>query len=550
MTNARQILHRGTIAPGLITAAGLIFLVFALLVQIFRSSEQNQTFFGSISERDWWIVGFTSFQASLSVLLSLSVGFSLAWALYHQRQFHGRSILIALFSSALVLPTLVVVLGIVSVLGRRGWLNDFANLLTGNDFGSFIYGLTGILIAHVYLNASFSVRTMLNRLESIPAEKRKLAKSLDLSAWQRFLLVEWPAVRPVVPRLATVIFLLCFTSFAIVLTLGGSPKYNTLEVAIFEAVKLEFDLARALDLALLQLLICAALVLASSRFSGADTLIAPDDFGQAWKEPTSNTTIQILIITTFSIFFLSPLLAVIVDGLQADLGRIISERAFKQSLTTSLVLASLSSLLTLSCALAISSAYRNFVLSHRMGKAEYSGLVAKLLTFSGTLYLAVPSLVMALGFFLIARQLPGSLTFWGFLAILAANTLMALPFAIAILLPAMEKLALRYDKLVFSLDLARISRWRFLEWPVLRKDIGYVCAVSFCLSFGDLGVVALFGSQDFSTLPWYLYQKMGAYRTDDAAGVALIMLAITITIFFAVPKLIAGNKSETGNRYA
>jgi ABC-type sulfate transport system permease component len=43
------------------------------------------------------------------------------------------------------------------------------------------------------------------------------------------------------------------------------------------------------------------------------------------------------------------------------------------------------------------------------------------------------------------------------------------------------------------------------------------------LSLGDLGAIALFGSDRIITLPWLLYQKLGSYRTDDAAGLALLL---------------------------
>jgi thiamine transport system permease protein len=75
-----------------------------------------------------------------------------------------------------------------------------------------------------------------------------------------------------------------------------------------------------------------------------------------------------------------------------------------------------------------------------------------------------------------------------------------------------------------------------VEWPGLRREIGLVAALSFCFSLGDLGVIALFGNRDFATLPWLLYQKIGSYRTDDAAGIALLLLGLTLAVFFLVPK--------------
>lgn len=528
---------RRSLIPGLATAFGLLALVTAVLWQLLSASQTAPNVFSTIGGRDWQIVRYTTAQAALSTFLSILVGLLLAWALSHQRRFPGRALLVALLSTALVLPTLVVVFGLVTVLGRKGWLNDIANATFGADFGGFIYGIAGILVAHVYLNGSLAVRSLLNRLETIPLEKRKLARSLGLSSWQRFLLIEWPTIRSTIPGLASTIFLLCFTSFAIVLTLGGSPKFNTLEVAIYEAIKLDFDLPRAFDLALLQLGICAALVLVASSFKTNRVKISPKTNFDAWREPVGSFALQCTILTVLGAAFLFPLFAVISDGIQADFERIFAETTFRKALTSSLLIALCSSVLTLILSMSIAMAKRNFTLGHRLANAPTSGLFNSLLSFSGTLYLAVPSLVLGLGFFLIAQRFSGSLFVWAIIALLTANVLMALPFALAVLVPSVEKVATRYDRLSNSLALSGYARWRLVEWPNLRHDIGYVCAVAFCLSFGDLGVIALFGSQDFATLPWYLYQKMGSYRTDDAAGIALVMLALTIFVFLMLPKL-------------
>ena len=48
------------------------------------------------------------------------------------------------------------------------------------------------------------------------------------------------------------VFLLCMTSFAVALTLGGGPRATTLELAIYQAVRFDFDLGRAAWLALIQ----------------------------------------------------------------------------------------------------------------------------------------------------------------------------------------------------------------------------------------------------------------------------------------------------------
>ena len=538
----KQIIRfRWSLFPGTLFAAALLGLIGILLWQLADFSTEKTSWFSDLLDRDWQIVRFTTFQAGLSTLLSLAVGIVLAWCLHHQWAFPGRRILIALLSSALVIPTLVLVLGLVTVFGRNGWLNQITTSLFDFSFGSFLYGLAGILIAHVYFNGSFAARSLLNRFETIPHDKIKLCRSLGLSPWQRFYLIEWPAIRTTLPGLAVTIFLLCFTSFAIVLILGGSPRYNTLEVTIFEALKLDFDIPRALDLAVLQLTICAALVMLASGFRSITQNIATQGSYSQWPEPRGIGNVQKGLIFLFGLVFLLPLGAIILDGLQADYGKILSEPSFKRAFATTIAIASASSLLTVVVGLLIAGAKRNFTLGTRMNSGLFAKFFERSLSFSAMLYLAVPSLVLGLGFFLLARQMPGPLNLWAVVALISANLFMALPFALTILSPAMEKTGLRYDKLSFSLGLGPFTRWRYAEWPLLRSDIGYVCALSFCISMGDLGVISLFGSQDFTTLPWYLYQMMGSYRTHDAAGVALIMLALTLFVFLGFPRLFSGS---------
>lgn len=528
----------------------LLALVGLFIAQLIWISKPDAGLLQSLTFRDWQIVKFTFFQAGLSTILSIVLGTAVAWSLHHQAQFPGRSFLIALFSSALVLPTLVVVLGLVSVLGRNGWLNTALDWMFGYSLGTFLYGFLGILIAHVYLNASFVVRNFLARLDAVPIEKRKLVRSLGLSSWQRFVLIEWPAIKSAIPASGITIFLLCFTSFAVVLTLGGSPRYNTLEVAIYEAVRFDFDIARALDLAVLQLLICAALVFPLTYIKNLNYAVSPRVQSMIWGEPTVLKIVQWTLITAACLGFILPLCAVIYDGIGANFVRLMFEPATGKALVTSLLIATASSMSTLAFALVLASSKRNFTLPHRLRSVPAANLLNAIQSFSALLYLAFPALVMGLSFFLVARHMPGSINFWAIIALLTANTLMALPFAIAILAPAMEKTAGRYDRLAFSLGVSGLDRWRLVEWPLLRAEIGYVCSIAFCFSLGDLGVIALFGSQDIVTLPWLLYQKFGSYRTDDAAGIALIMLALTLFVFLVVPKLFAGKSHSAGAKNA
>ncbi|STQ81936.1 thiamine transporter membrane protein [Hafnia alvei] len=88
------------------------------------------------------------------------------------------------------------------------------------------------------------------------------------------------------------IFMLCFASFATVLSLGGGPQATTIELAIYQALSYDYDLSRAALLAILQLLCCLGLVLLSQKLSG----ILPVGHTRAlkWRNPVDTLAARLL----------------------------------------------------------------------------------------------------------------------------------------------------------------------------------------------------------------------------------------------------------------
>ena len=103
--------------------------------------------------------------------------------------------------------------------------------------------------------------------------------------------------------------------------------------------------------------------------------------------------------------------------------------------------------------------------------------------------------------------------------------------------PPFDAIARSRGKLIRSLDLGGVRQFTAIEWPLLARDVGLVLALAFCFSLGDLGVIALFDTQDFVTLPLLMVRALGAYRTNDAGTIAALMLVITIVAFTVLPAL-------------
>lgn len=466
-----------------------------------------------------WLVLTTTIQAGLTTVLSLLVGTALAWALNRLR-FPGRELIVGLFASAIVTPGIIIAFGLLAVWGRAGWVAE----LTGVRIP--IFGLGGILFAHVILDASFAARILLARLESVPDFRLKTGQGLGLSAIQRFALIDWPAIRPTLPGLGAIIFLLAFTSFPVLLLLGGGPANQTLEVAIYSAVRLDFDLRGAVNLALVQIAICAGIILLASAAAPI-----PANLGrsapQRWRDGAWVRALQAAVLVIGVLGFGLPLLAILIDGLGPGLGSLLAQPGFWRSLWTSLGIATASAVLTLLIGLTLAAAR-----AASPGRLVKTGIGAPAYA-----YLAVPAVVLSLGFFLLARNAGIDPELAAPFVVVLANTLLALPYAVSTLAPPLEAIATRRGKLIRALGLSGTQQFRSVEWPLIAGDAGVVAALAFCFSLGDLGVIALFGTQDFATLPLLMSRALGAYRSNDAAGIAAIMLLLTLAAFVLIPKL-------------
>jgi thiamine transport system permease protein len=108
---------------------------------------------------------------------------------------------------------------------------------------------------------------------------------------------------------------------------------------------------------------------------------------------------------------------------------------------------------------------------------------------------------------------------------------MALPFALRATAPALDRIEATHGRLATALGLTGLARLRLLILPRLAGPLGFAAGLAAALSMGDLGVIVLFGGQDQPTLPLAMYRLMGAYRMEDAAGAALLLLILSLALF-------------------
>ena len=452
------------------------------------------------------VVGFTLEQAFLSTVVSVVIALPVARGLA-RRQFPGRDFLLKIFSLPLALPAIVAILGIVGIYGNSGVLP-----------GIFpIYGLPGILFAHVFFNMPLAVRLMLTRLDAIPAENFRLAAQLNFTSGQVFRFIEWPQLASAITGIASLIFFLCTASFAVVLILGGGPQATTLEVAIYQSLRLDFDPARASILALAQLATCSILVFVAGHFA-TEHQVFPPTLAKTRRWDGRSKLARVVDCTTIVLAMLivaPPILSVVVSGLT----KVQFDNLLLRATVTSLFVGAASACISLAL---------GWVLVGAAAK-QPRAMLKSAITLACLASLIMPPAVLATGWFVSLSSI-ADISRYAIIMVIALNALMALPFVWSPLYPAIVESAHRHDRLCSSLGLRGWPRLMRIDLPVLRKPLSLAFLMAIIVSLGDLSAITLFGSADLVTLPALIFRQMGHYRMNDAAGTALVLAAFCFVL--------------------
>ena len=503
----------------LISGATALALLLTLTLGTTLAVWHQARFQTGLDVSDWAAIRFTIVQALVSATLSVLIAIPTARA-FARRRFPGRKIMVSLLGAPFILPGIVAVLGIIAVWGRSGFVSQAFMSFGAEPLN--IYGYSGVILAHVFFNLPLATRLILQGWLAIPVEHFRLSAQLGMKTTDITRQLEWPMLRTVVPGAFLLIFLLCITSFAVALALGGGPRATTVELAIYQALRFGFDLSKAALLAMVQFGLCTATALATLYISTPQSFaVGLDRPPQRWdaKEPVFVYMDRILLALV-GLFLFAPLASIVLKG---TAGFFKMPALVWPSLGNSLIIALssaiIATLLSLAlCALIVRLAQRK---SH----------MARLMEAIGFLSLAASPFVVGTGLFIIINPYVDPFT----LAIpitIAVNAIMALPFALRIILPAMTTAERSYGRLGSSLGMERWTLFRLAIWPRLRRPVGFATGLSAALSMGDLGVIALFAPPDFATLPLTMYRLMAAYQTQAAAGVALLLIGTSLLLFW------------------
>jgi len=492
------------------------------------------------------ILWFTFWQAALSTLLTLAIGLPAAYLLARYR-FRGKGLLRAISGVPFVLPTLVVAAAFNALLGPNGWLN--LGLMQLFNLNSppihFVNTLTAILVAHVFYNTTIVLRLVGDFWARLSPRIEQAARTLGANAQQVFLKVTLPSISPALLAAALLVFIFDFTSFGVILILGG-PRFATLETEIYYQTVALFDLPTAATLALVQLLCTLALTIIYTRLSARVSrpleLRAPQGTTQSFSR--RGRLLAGAFVALLLLFFLAPLSGLAARSITrlgaergqqtqaeagftldyyAQLGESQSNDLFfappAEAIRTSFIYAAATGALAL--LVGLPAAW----LLARNSQSRLVRLLDPLLM----LPLGTSAVTLGLGFIVALDSPPLDLRSSPLLVPLA-HTLVALPFVVRSLTPALRSIRPRLRQAAAMLGAAPAQVLRHIDLPLVGRALLVSALFAFAISIGEFGATALIARPEFPTIPVLIFRLLGqpgAQRIGQAMALSTILMLVT-----------------------
>jgi len=492
---------------------------------------------------------FTFYQAFLSTLLTLLIGLPSAY-LFARYDFRGKSILRALTAVPFMLPTVVVAAGFSALLGPRGLTHTLFPL---SSF-QFIGTLPAILIAHVFYNTTIIIRIVGTALSSLDPKLEQAARSLGADTFHVWKNVILPLLRPAIFAATLLVFLFDFTSFGVILLLGGS-KFSTLEVEIYLQAVRQLNLPSAALLAVLQLICTLIFSILYTRFASRFTIqLAPRS---TLIKP--QTLKQKLFVTLFCIllsaFFLLPLSSLPIRSLfrfEADRGqRGEVQYGFTTDYYTELFINRRGSVFYVPPIQATLNS---------LGYAGATVVLSLLLGYPAAIALAKPArlekfldplIMLPLGSSAVMLGLGFIITYGKWLTspwlVPFAHTLVALPFVIRTLQPALASIPQRLRQAASSLGASPFEVWRQIDFPILRRATLAAGTFAFTISLGEFGATLLIARPEYPTIPIAIERFLsqpGGLNYGQSMAMATILMLLAIIGMLAIEKFRLPNTGE------
>lgn len=465
---------------------------------------------------------FTIWQAVASTGLTLIAALPLTWVV-STFKFPGRSLVRALATVPFVLPTVVVGSAFVA-LGLRG-------------------SVWAILAAHVFFNVAVVMRTVGGIWGRLDRRLVHAAQTLGASPMSAFRKVVLPALAPSIAAASSIVFLFTFTSFGVVLILGGL-SYRTLEVQIYQEVTTFLNLPVAGTLALIQLIGVSTALFAYSRYQRRRStrldLVSEEETLRSPQTRRERAAVICVIALTLGAL-LTPLGVLVNRSFRSGLGgwRFLWDPgpvatspvdALVNSITFSIIGAVIATTIGLMAATVIARGTPRLATS-----------------FDTLLMLPLGTSAVTIGFgFLVALDVPIDLRGTRILVPLA-HALVAVPFVVRATLPTLRAIRTDLREAAATLGASPRKVWRHVDLAITARAALIGAGFAAAVSLGEFGATSFIARPNTTTVPTMIFRLLGrpgSVTFSAAMALSVILMLLTAALILSIDRLRAGDIGE------
>ena len=498
------------------------------------------------------LLAFTTGQALLSTCLTLLAGMPAAYV-FARYDFRGKALLRALTTIPFVMPSMVVAAAFTALVGPKGHLNAW--LITGLGLDAppvqLQHTLALVLLAHVFYNAAIIVRLVGGFWANLDPRIEEAARVLGAGRWRTFRQITLPILLPAIVAASLLVFLFCFTSFGLILVLGG-PQLATVEVEIYyQAVSL-FHLPLAAALAIAQMAFTFGIMAVYTRIQARAAVPLDLRPRQATQRRPATWRARLVVWSSVGgllVLLLAPLLALVDRSF--SLGGSYTLRYYQalftnptqsffyvppaEAIRNSLLVAG--GTVVLSLIIGLSSVY---LLSGSPGP------VKMVLDPLFMLPLGTSAVTLGLGYIIALDQPPLNLRASPLLLPLA-HTLVAFPFVVRSLLPVLRGMNPRWREAAVMLGASPARVMREVDLPIIARALLVGAVFAFTVSVGEFGATLLIARPNFPTMPVVIYRLLGAQGIlNHGQGLAMstLLMLVSAVAIILIERFRAGEIGE------
>lgn len=532
-------LQRFAFLPLLIPLLFLGFFFFYPLASIIgvslnRENGIDLSGFWRIITSDYYreTLWFTCWQAVVSTLLTVGLALPGAYVFTHYR-FPGKRLLSSLVTLPFVLPTVVVAAAFSALIGPRGLLNTaIMNIFQlENAPIQLERTLAIILIVHVFYNYSVALRMIAGYWANRSTRIEEAARVLGCHGWRLWWEVRLPLLRPAILAASALVFIFTFTSFGVVLILGG-PRFATLEVEIYRQALNIFDLPMAAALSLVQIGFMFLMMVVYTRLQQRIAVVDIASTAQIVRTPRTRREWAVVIanLAFMGGLLFAPLIALVVrsfsDGLAAYARLWQNPRG---SITFVPPLVAVGNSLIFAIATTILAVILGVLTAYLLSRRGTGWLDPLFM-----LPLATSAVTLGFGFLIALDRLRAST-----LLVPLAHTLVALPFVVRSVLPALRAIPRSVQETARVLGASPWQVWRSVDLPLIRRGIVVGATFAFTVSMGEFGASLFIARPESPTMPIVIFRLLGqpgATNYGQALALSVILMAVCAISFVLIER--------------